>query len=186
MFQAYDIESIKNIEIQKTAKSLLAESLLTPSQYQAVKEAFPIHFKQTDDFMRVGLFIFTSLCVLFGCGVLALMLGSSFSSSESWGGLLLFYAVGLIALAELFIRENHWYRSGSDNALIYAAISCFVGGIEAITQLYNPSGYLLLVFIILGIATWRYGDPLLALAAFSTLLAWFFSVCKDNGLSLAA
>ena len=186
MFQAYNIDSVKNIEIQKTAKTLLDESRLTPPQYQAVKEAFPIQFKQTNVFMRIGLFIFTNLCISFGVGVLSLILGNSFSSMGNWGGLLVFYAAILLALAEYFIRENHWYRSGSDNALIYAAIGCFVSGMVMMVGINNPSVYLLFIFVVLGLATWRYGDPLLALAAFGTLLSWFFIVCKDYGLSLAA
>jgi hypothetical protein len=185
MFQAYDIESIKNIEIRQTAQSLLAEGQLTPPQYEAVKETFPVAFKQTNIFMKIGLFIFMTLCILFGCGLLSLALGPLFFSSSNGGGLVLFYAISLFALNEFLIRENHWYRSGSDNALLYAAIVCLIGSIELMTGMRNPSSYLFLILIILGIATWRYGDPLLAFGAFATLLAWLFTMCKDFGLSLA-
>lgn len=59
-------------------------------------------------------------------------------------------------------------------------------GIILITKLdMSSSGYFFLLFIVLSIATYRYGDPLLALATFGTLLIWLFLVCKNTGLGMA-
>ena len=184
--KAYDIDSIRNIKIREAAQILLADKQLIPPQYEAVETAFPVTFKQTNIFVTIGLFLFTGLCVLFGAGLFALFLNNSFNSSSFWGGLCVFYALILGVMNEFFIKENHWYRSGSDNALLYTAIGFFIAGIVALTNIDIASSvYFFFVIVVLSLATWRYGDPLLALATFGALLIWLFTVCKNTGLGLA-
>ena len=136
--------------------------------------------------MTIGLFLFTSLCIGFSFGLLSLFFGAAFFSSSGFGGLLLFFAVVTFAANEYFIRQNHWYRSGSDNALLYSTIICFIGSMVVFTKMDNSmSVYLAFIFSVLIVAVLRYGDPLLALSAFITLLLFFFNITKEAGLSLA-
>lgn len=184
--KVYNIDSIRNIKIREIAKNLLSDKQLTPPQYEAVETAFPVSFKQTNIFVAIGLFLFTGLCVLFGCGLFALLFSNAFNNDAFWGSMCLFYALILAVVNEFFIRENHWYRSGSDNALLYTAIGFFVAGIVVMTKIdIAEATYFFFIFVVLSLATWRYGDPLLALATFGTLLIWLLTVCKNTGLGMA-
>jgi hypothetical protein len=187
MFQAYDIESIRNIKIRETAQSLLADALLTPPQYEAVETAFPVNFKQNNIFVSIGLFIFTSLCVLFGCGLFMLFtLDLGRDSSVFFAGSCIFYALVLLVIHEWVIKENRFYRSGADNALLYAQIGFFMGGMALLFKMnVESSAFLFLLFLVLALGTWRYGDPILGLATFIVLLIWLFTACRNTGLGMA-
>lgn len=182
--QAYNETSVRNLQLIQTAENLLENGDLTPPQYEQVKTEFPVPFKQPNIFIRLGLLLFTSLCVIFSISLITFITGTLDSSSSGWGILSIIFAVSLTTVNEYFIRERQWYRQGSDNALAYASIGCFVMGISMLTKADSLSSLALLSFVSISIATVRYGDPLLALAAFYALLISFFSLIDDGQLPL--
>jgi hypothetical protein len=172
-FQAYDEATIKNLQIQIAAKELLQDGLLTLPQYKESKKAFPINFKQGNLFVRVGLFLFTSLCVGFSILLFMWLKGGIDSGEKSMGGLLLFFGVSLTVLNEYFIRERHWYRQGSDNALCYASLLCLGISFSILMNIKNETLIAFMATLLMTIAAVRYGDPLLAFGAFYGLIYAF-------------
>jgi hypothetical protein len=182
MIQAYDENVIRNLQLQDKAKELFNDGRLTPPQYKQVKTAFPIGFKQGNPFVRIGLFLFTSLCIAFSIYLFIWVTGSIDNGQRGMGGLFLFFGIGLTALNEYFIKTRHWYRQGSDNALCYGAIICLVSGLSFMFQIYQPLPIAVISLIFLTLATVRYGDPVLAFGAFYTLILSFIIGFEESNL----
>jgi hypothetical protein len=186
IFQAYDENVVRNLQLQDTAKELLDDGRLTPPQYKQVKTAFPIGFKQGNLFVRMGLFLFTSLCIAFSIFLFIWLTGSIDNEQRGMGGLFLFFGIALTALNEYFIKTRHWYRQGSDNALCYGAIICLVTGLSFVFQIHQPLPTVVISLIFLTLATVRYGDPLLAFGAFYALILSFIIGFDDSNLPRVA
>ncbi len=182
--QAYPETAVRNFQLHHKAAELLEDGLLTPPQYEQVKTAFPVALKQGNIFVRLGLFLFTALCILFSTLFIGWITGILDARERSWGGLLLFFAVTLTALNEYLIRERLWYRQGSDNALCYASLICLVSGIGLIADFDSPLEFTVLFLIFSTIAAVRYGDPILAFGAFYALLLSFIIGFDSNELSM--
>lgn len=176
----YDETAVRNLQINNKAAELFDEGNLTPPQYEQVKTDFPVVLNQPNLFVRLGLFFFTSLCIVFSIAFIAFLLNNANFGETGFGILLLIFSVALIVLNTNYIRNRHWYRQGSDNALCYASITCFVSGVYLIGQFQSFSMVLLLSFVVLTIATYRYGDPLLAFSSFYTLVLTFISLIEES------
>ncbi len=179
----YDETAIRNLQINHKATELFDEGHLTPPQYEQVKTAFPVIINQPNLFIRLGLFLFTYLCLSFSIGLIAFLLSGGNFGEKGWGVLILILGIILTFLNEKFITERHWYRQGSDNALCYGAITCFVCGL-ALIGLDGFSTICLLSFVFISLSALRYGDPLLAFGAFYALLYTFIALIMENHLPL--
>ncbi len=179
-FKIYNENTIRNLQINNTATELFEEGSLTPPQYEQVKMAFPVALNQPNLFVRLGLFLFTSLCISFSLSSVAFFIGNLDLGEKGWGSLLLLFAVLLTVLNKRFIQERQWYRQGSDNAVCYASITSFVGGICLIGDMGSSWAIALVSFIFLAVGTLRYGDPLLAFCAFYALLFTFFMLMLES------
>lgn len=179
-FQIYDETAVRNLQINNKATELFEEGNLTPPQYEQVKTDFPVILNQPNVFVRLGLFFFTSLCILFAIALISFLLNDARLGEKSWGTLLLIFGIVLTILNEWFIRERNWYRQGSDNAICYASIACFVGGLSLMGQSYSFSTSSIISFVFITIATLRYGDPLLAFSAFYALILSFGALIEES------
>jgi hypothetical protein len=176
----YDETAVRNLQINKKAAELFEDGYLSPPQYEQVKTDFPVVLNQPNLFVRLGLFFFTSLCISFSIAFIAFLLSNASFGEKGFGVLLLIIGSVLTVLNSNFIRNRHWYRQGSDNALCYASITCFVSGVYLIGQFQIFSIILLLTFVVLTFATYRYGDPILAFSAFYALLLTFLSSIEES------
>lgn len=183
-FQAYHESDVRNFQLHLKAPELLEDGFLTPPQYEQVKTAFPVELRQGNIFVRIGLFLFTGLCILFSILFVSWIIGVLDSGQRGLGGLLLFFAVALTALNEYLIRKRHWYRQGSDNALCYASIICLVIGVGLVSKFDDPLDFSVFFLVFSSLAAVRYGDPIAALGAFYTLLFSFILAYDSNGLPM--
>ncbi len=181
--QVYDEEAIRNLQLQEVAKNIFENGGLTPPQYARVQNEFPVELKQSNIFIRLGLFLFTSLCIGFSIGLATLIFSSARLDQGGIGVLSILYGIGLTALNEMFIKTQHWYRQGSDNAFCYASVLCFVVGICLLAHFEQTWVVALLFCVFLTAAAVRFGDPLLALAAFFTLLFTFFDLINSSQIT---
>jgi hypothetical protein len=177
MLLAYDKTAVRNLQLQNAAATMQEEGQLTPPHYQAALGAFPVSFKTVNPIMRIGLFIFTSLCILFAISLMGWLIG--FPSEQILGGLMIICAIGLSFMSDFLIKDNHWYRHGSDNALCYAALICFCTGIVTLTKMNDIVAIGALFSILCAFFAWRYGDPVLALGTYCSLL-WTITVFVDE------
>ncbi len=176
----YDEMAVRNLQINNMAAEFFEVGNLTPPQYEQVKTDFPVVLNQPNLFVRLGLFFFTSLCILFAIALISFLLNDAHLGEKSWGTLLLIFGIVLTILNEWFIRERNWYRQGSDNAICYASIACFVGGLSLMGQSYSFSTSSIISFVFITIATLRYGDPLLAFSAFYALILSFGALIEES------
>jgi len=155
------------------------QQLLSAEQLAGIEVAYATDYYRPAWPLRVGLFLFTWFGLAMSGG-LALLLssGSPIASCLFCGG-------ACFAVLELLIQDRRLYRCGIDNALLYAGLGAVIILIFYICyeyiwpislhydfdvaqgQLVVP---LLLCLGVLGAATLRYADPLVATAAFAVAL----------------
>ncbi|MBL7813430.1 MAG: hypothetical protein JNL70_00395 [Saprospiraceae bacterium] len=182
IFQGYNETAVKHLQLNQVAENLFEEGRLTPPQYEAIKNEFEVTLKQPNIFIRIGLFLFTSLAILCTLLLLSFLLGMFHSSNNGWGFLIIIYGIGLFILGENLMRSNSWYRQGSDNAFIYASLICLVTGINVVLDINALWVVSLIAFVAIAAATVRYGDFFLALAGFYALLVCFLDLIVDSEL----
>lgn len=167
--------------IQDQATRWHRRRLLTAEQLTAVQAAFPLGFYRPHLFLRIGLFIFTALGALAGTGLVGM-----FCQFNFLGTMVTSLFVGAVVL-ELVVQGKHLYHSGADNALLYLELMGLAALIfYLIFNQLNQYGYqdfqdptpgtlrlslaLLLTLVVLVLATLRYADRLVAVAAYLNAL----------------
>jgi hypothetical protein len=177
----YNKQSVFNEQIQAGASDLHTEGMLTDEQLKNTKQAFPSDFYQSNPFVKIGLFIFTTFVIFFIEGILALLFGELlFKGDERVIG----FAQLIISLILFLFIENldnfsnqKLYRAGTDNALIYTA--CFSLNISLVL-LFHFTDFSIanvsLTSLIIGIAAWRYGDVFLSVFLAGSLNALLFLI----------
>ncbi len=135
----YNKEWVHNMRIVDGLKDKLREGSITPEEFIAVKTAYPFYFYLPRLVIRVGLFILTFVIASFATGLFSL-LGLSTHMIDSPGWPIFLGAVCYGAL-EFFVKENRYFHSGVDNALLYYSACLFGGGfIWMISKMYLTVG----------------------------------------------
>ncbi len=181
MKKAYNETWVENIDNQAIIKNWLEQKLLSDEQFEAAKKAFPIGFHQSNIFVKIGLFLFTNIAGSASFGFLSLFLVGFLSESTVGLGIIsLIYAGILFYFLEFFIKKNNFYRSGADNALLYAMLGAAFAFFLAISEINLPAWvYCAIGLVILLPALLRYADPLVAIGTYLTWIAlWFIVVTK--------
>ncbi|MBC8081588.1 MAG: hypothetical protein H7Z21_00110 [Hymenobacter sp.] len=163
--------------------------LLSAPQLAAILAAHPLDYYRPPLFIRIILFLFTSLgaLTLSGLFMLLVVLGQHESAADS--EMVSVIIVGsLSAGAGFFVLEasingSRLYRSGIDNALLYVSLGWLGFLVFHLTSAALPPDYpgllwetpglylttaLLLVLALLVAAAVRYADQLVAAAAYAT------------------
>lgn len=176
-FYAYDPTWPRHEAIQAQATRWHKRRLLTAGQLTAVQTAFPLSFYRPHLFLRIGLFLFTVLGALAGTAFVGM-----FTNFNFLGTVIVSLIIGAGVL-ELVVQGKHLYHSGADNALLYLELMGVVALIfYLVFNQLNQFGYedfqdpvpgtlrltlaLLLTLAVLVLATLRYADRLVAVAAF--------------------
>ncbi|XWW44042.1 hypothetical protein JYG30_14765 [Fibrella sp. USSR17] len=123
--KAYNLVWLEERDIRQQADRWHAQQVLTDEQADAVREAYPVRFKQTGMALEIGSFVFTLLAALALYGLLSITLDTN---SQGSGVVSLLMAGGTFAAAVFAIRSNQFYRNGIDNALwLVSALSAVWG-----------------------------------------------------------
>ncbi|GAB2948907.1 hypothetical protein GCM10027048_12310 [Hymenobacter coalescens] len=152
--------------------------LLSAQQLAEIQAAHPLDFYRPPVFVRIGLFLFTTLGALAGVGLVGTMFGFNFL-----GTLIISLLIGGVML-ETTIRNKRLYHSGADNALLYLELLGLIVLIGYVVfEAWAPAGTsgsdfgsarLLLVLLpavgVLLLATLRYTDRLVAATALLAVL----------------
>jgi hypothetical protein len=175
---AYHPDWPRHEAIQAQATRWHRRGLLTAGQLAAAQARFPLDFYRPHLFLRIGLFLFTTLGALAGLGFVGMMFQFHFL-----GTLIVSLVLGGVVL-EMAIRGKRLYHSGADNALLYLellglVVLVFYGLFEAQSGYNSPDPTpgtalltlaLLLTLAVLLLATLRYADRLVAAAAYLNAL----------------
>ncbi len=123
--KAYNLTWLEERDIRQQADRWHAQHVFTDEQAEAVRQAYPVRFKQTASALEIGSFVFTLLAALALYGLLSITLDTNSTGS---GVVSLLMAGGTFAAAVMSIRSNQFYRNGIDNALwLVSALSAVWG-----------------------------------------------------------
>lgn len=181
MKKAYNETWVENINNQEIIDDWFFRKLIGDEQRKEAYQVFPVGFHQSNAFVKIGLFLFTCIVASAGLGFVSLFLFEIFSESRfGFSVISLIYAFVFLYFLEYFIKKNNFYRSGVDNALLYAMLSAAFSAIVGFTDFDLPNWiYCIIALIILLPALLRYADPIVAFVAYNTWIAlWFILVTQ--------
>jgi hypothetical protein len=172
---------VKNLQIQEGAETLHAEGLLNDEQLQATQNEFPSHFYHANIFVKIGLFLFTILVLIFIQSLFFMFVAELLFRSQDhiWGSFQFIISIIMFFMIEnaAFFQNRKFYRSGTDNALIYAACLSMICSLIMIFKLSNDSLIAVsMACCVTGIAARRYGDMFLSVVTCLLLNSLLFLI----------
>lgn len=171
---AYSKNWLRNLQIGSEAEEAFYKECISEAELAAIKNHYPVGFYTPNFFIRVGLFILTVVIAAFTLGLLFLITFSS-SNLDSPIGLLFFFTALCYGALEFFVKQKHHYRSGVDDALLWVTVICFAAGLSGSDNL-PMLGYAVLLFVLSGYLSLRFGDALMsALACLSGFAILFYA-----------
>lgn len=182
----YNTNWLKNLIIQDQLKKAHQSKDLKLAELLTVMEKYPVGFHTSNLFMRIGLFVVTSILTSFAFGFVSLVLSNT-KLLESPAYYIFLGVCTYIAL-EVAVRVYHHYKSGVDDALLWTAGSLLImAPYIYIDQKYNlsslSSGLLIsgMMTVLATYFTLRFADMLMALLAFCALIAFVFFAWYQYG-----
>ncbi|MVM35333.1 hypothetical protein GO755_35250 [Spirosoma sp. HMF4905] len=178
--KAYNEQWIYNRNILEQAEQWHRQTLLSDEQMTAVRKAYPVEFRQTNGFLEIGLFLFTTVAIL-ACYLLPASMFSLFSESSTTYGVFNIafgIAVGLVGM--LLINRRLLYRNGIDNAFVVTMAGFLAFGFnQFLPDGLSLSVHCFLTLPLLVLILWYYGDTLIAFLT----LATFYTAVFDGLLN---
>ncbi len=163
MRSAYNETWIQNLALVKEAKSLYKSNWITEPQNRSIAEVYASPVYHPNFLIRILLFIATLFGLSGVTGLFALMV---IDTSESFIAICcIFYGImSLVFLEMTFIKKKYHYKSGVNEALLYHSCGFTGGGIILLLDL-NPVPALIVCFVIICMAAFRYLDLLSTLTS---------------------
>ncbi|HAL82713.1 MAG TPA: hypothetical protein DCO83_11140, partial [Mucilaginibacter sp.] len=121
---SYNKTWLDNLRLQGLLKKDLAAGKITPAEFAAITEKYPVGFYTPNLLTRIGLFVLTCIIVFFTDGLLSLTVSSS-NIIGNFGWFLFLGLISYIAL-ELIVNLKNHYRSGVDDALLITSGGLFM------------------------------------------------------------
>ncbi|WP_080057348.1 hypothetical protein [Spirosoma aerolatum] len=174
MIKAYNEQWIYNREILAQSERWYRQQLLSDSQMEAVRNAYPVEFRQTNGFLEIGLFLFTTVAIL-ACYLLPASMFSIFSVSTTYAIFNIISGVGIGVVGQLLINKKLLYRNGIDNAFVVTTAGFLAFGFnQLLPNGLSTAGHCFLTLPLLLLVLGYYGDTLLALFTLGTLYTGIF------------
>lgn len=177
----YNKAGLANLHIQQQADAAHDAGLLTAPELKNIRENYPTGFYTPNLAIRIGFFILTLIGSLFIGVILSLGFGATHIIEHPvWPFLL---GLGSYAALEFFVKENHLFRSGIDDALLWLTAALLAGSfIWAVSDKTNQylfvSGFILLLSLYFTI---RFLDSIMSVVACLAFLAFMFFAWSKVG-----
>ncbi|MEJ6982213.1 hypothetical protein WG906_17240 [Pedobacter sp. P351] len=169
----YNKTWLSNLMLLNLVEEDYEKGLIPEEEWKAVQNKCIHEFYSPNIFIRVGLFLLTSITSLFSSGFLSLiMLDGDIIYKYGWP---LFLAVIHYLALEFIVREKNHYRSGVDDALLWISAGLLTTAFVMATN--ADEHYLLLaafIFVLSGLLSLRFADSLMSLVSYLALLALVF------------
>jgi hypothetical protein len=181
MKKAYNKTWVENINNQEILDDWFLKKSISDQQHKEAYQAYPVGFHQSNAFVKIGLFIFTCIVAAAGLFFIYLIIGSIFSESRlGFSVISMIYSAIFLYFLEYLIKKNNFYRSGVDNALLYAFLSLAFSAVVGFANFdLNSWTYCFIALVILLPALIRYSDPIVAFVTyFAWISFWFILVSK--------
>lgn len=173
--KAYNEQWIYNREIVNQAERWHKKQLLTSEQMQAVRQHYPVEFRQTNGFIEIGLFLFTTVAIL-ACYLLPSSIYSAlFSDDITYGIFNCLFGIGTGLTGRLLIQRRSFYRNGVDNAFVVMQTGFVVFGLnQFLPNGLSVAAHCLFTLPFLLLVLWYYGDTLIAFFAIAAFYTFIF------------
>lgn len=174
IMKAYNPTYVYNRTIRQQADRWQREGLLQADQVKAIREAYPVPFRDSNVFAEIGAFMFTCIAVGGAYALIVLVMSSLVDNSVSFGAFNALVSLGLMVLVYTLIRRYNFYRNGPDNALTVLAASFLLTAVNVVLPNDTALWFrCLMAAPILLVFTAYYGD---AIASFMALLAFYAAI----------
>ena len=174
--KAYNEQWIYNRTILEQAGRWHRQKLLSDEQMKSVRKTYPVEFRQTNGFLEIGLFLFTTVAIL-ACYLLPASLFMVLSESSAIYGLFNMAAGVVIGLVgNVLINRRLLYRNGIDNAFVVTMAGFLAFGFNQLvpTEL-SIAAHCFLTLPLLLVILWYYGDTLIAFFVVATFYTGVFN-----------
>jgi hypothetical protein len=179
---AYNLQALDNRDIQQDTAEALSENLITPTEYEQIKEVYPATLYTPNIFIRIGLFLLTLIVAACGLGLTFLMgIWSMWGGDRGIGIMPILWGVFAYGALEFFIHTRKMFRAGVDDSLLWAAASLVWCGIEFLATKADPVFESGIVLAIAALSVLRYADRLMALVAYGALINLIFHLIIRTG-----
>ena len=96
---AYNKTSLDNLMLIRETEKAFKKGAITAGERDNIKAAYPVALYMPNIYLRIGLFILTSIVASFSFGLLCLMLLGG-GSETTFGGLCIFFGIVAYVVAE--------------------------------------------------------------------------------------
>ena len=175
---AYNTTWLNNLYKRHQLHNVFAKNAISPQEKTTAWELYPVKFYTPHYFIRIGLFVLTTVIAFFSLGFVAFVFRENIE--HLIGSILLLSGLACYAALEFFVLSKNHYRSGVDDALLWLAVTGMVAGIYWLGN-KTSSGNALLIFLLALYGTLRFTDSLMSAVALLAFLAWLFFIYSPLG-----
>lgn len=173
--RAYNVRWIYNRNILEQAERWYRQRLLSEEQIVTVRRAYPVEFRQTNGFIEIGLFLFTTVAILAAYLLPASVFSALLTDQKTYGLFNVAFGVGIGIIGQVLINQRLLYRNGIDNAFVVTLTGFLAFGLNQ----FLPNGlsvatHCLVTLPLLLLLLWYYGDTLLAFFTLATFYTFIF------------
>ena len=173
--KAYNEQWIYNREILAQAERWYRQKLLSDEQIAAVRQVYPVGFRQTNSFIEIGLFLFTTVAILASYLLPSSIVSGLLSDQTTYGIFNVAFGIGVGIVGQLLINRRLLYRNGIDNAFVATLVGFLAFGLNQ----FLPNGlsvatHCLVTLPLLVLVLWYYGDTLIGFFALATFYTFIF------------
>lgn len=174
--RAYNEQWIYNRDVLAQAERWYRQNLVSDEQINAVRKAYPVGFRQTNGFIEIGLFLFTTVAIL-ACYLLpASIFSTLLDNPKAYGIFNVVFGIGVGIIGGFLINRRLLYRNGIDNAFVVTLTGFLAFGFNQ----FLPNGlslatHCLFTLPLLLFILWYYGDTLIAFFTLATFYTAIFN-----------
>lgn len=181
---AYNKKWLNNLFVGYQLKTAFNKENITAEEYLAAKKIYPVGFYTPNIYIRAGLFFLTLIIIGFSYGLVFIPF-----SDSNFDNILIILCFTFSALCylvlELLIKKKHYYKSGVDDALLWASGGFLYAALFLIRDMHFIIP-LLIIFIYSIYLTCRFANAIMGAVVlysgvqiFSSL---FFMLFGDTGI----
>ena len=181
---AYNTEWLNNLLIGEELQTAFKKENITTEEYSAAKKLYPVGFYTPNIYIRAGLFILTLIIIGFSYGLIFILFNES-NIGNIFSILCFTFSVLCYVTLELIIKKKHHFKSGVDDALLWASGGLLYAAIFLVSDM-NFVIPMIFIFIYSIYLTHRFANALMgAVILYSGLLILslsFFTLLRYTGI----
>lgn len=182
---AYNHTTLDNLLLNEEATFAFNHNLISKEEADAIEKAHPVDLYTPNLFIRIGLFLLTTVIILMTFGFFYLLMLAG--SEEGVGVLCLFFSLSIYAALEFLIYGKKHYCSGLDDAMLWLSMGFMISAAYLLYPSISYLGISVLIFILAFYFLLRFGNALMGgLAYIAFLVIVFYSVIRLGDMAKTA